>query len=329
MRPPVLGLCLFVLGCPGGEDDTSKTAESAWQVVATDLPAGLMSVQGTSADDVWMVGAAGTVYHYDGAAVSAVDVGTTEDVWWVAPGTAGPLLVGANGLILDYDVASGQGTPSAGPAEGLFFGVWGPSPDDLWAVGGDTYGAGAPLIWRNSGGTWGSAATVPAGVNAPEMYYKVHGKSASDLWVVGTAGIIQHWDGAGWTDYDCGGDGVLFTVHTGGDVTVAVGGAGQALVCNFDPATDTWTNVSPAFLPTINGVTGRGSTMIGVGQQGTVIRWDGSAWIADEERPTTVVLHGVWVDEEGGIWAVGGNLNSTPITGGVILYQGPRTVNSL
>lgn len=316
-------------GCPGGDKDDSAAPAGTWQVVASGLPAGLMSVQGTTASNVWIVGAAGSVYHYDGTSVSAVDPGTTDDIWWVQPTSSGAVFVGAGGGIREHSAMTGETTVRPGPTAGTFFGVWGPNDGDLWTVGGDTYGAEDPMIWRNTGGDWAPAAVVPTGIHAPELYYKVHGTAADDLWVVGTAGIVQHFDGAAWKDYDCGGDGVLFTVHTGGAFPVAVGGAGQALVCNYDAGTDTWVNTSPPFLPTINGVTGRGETLVGVGQQGTVIRWSGSEWVADEERPTTVVLHGVWIDEEGGIWAVGGNLNSTPITDGVILYDGPRVISPL
>ncbi len=313
-------------GCPGGDKDDSATPASSWQIVAQDLPNGLMSVQGTSASNVWIVGAGGTAFHYDGTTLATVNTETTEDLWWVQPTSPGAVFVGSGGGIREHSSMTGETSVIPGPAAGTFFGVWGPDDGDLWAVGGDTYGQEDPMIWRGTGGSWAPSTTGPAGIGAPEMFYKVHGTAADDLWVVGTAGIIQHYDGAAWTDYDCGGDGVIFTVHSGGTFPVAVGGAGQALVCNYDAASDSWVNMSPAFLPTINGVTGRGDTLIGVGQQGTVIRWSGTDWVADEERPTTVVLHGVWIDDEGGIWAVGGNLNSSPITAGVILYDGARTI---
>ena len=323
------GALLLLAGCPGGDKDDSGQPAGGWQVVASDLPSGLMSVQGTDASNVWIAGAGGTAFHYDGTTVGAVNTQTTDDLWWVQPTTPGAVFVGANGGMREHSAMMGETSLIPGPSVGTFFGVWGPDDGDLWAVGGDTYGAEDPMIWRGTAGTWAPAESIPAGIDAPELYYKVHGAAADDVWVVGTAGIIQHYDGASWTDYDCGGDGVVFTVHTGGAFPVAVGGAGQALVCNYDAGSDTWVNVSPPFLPTINGVSGRGDTLIGVGQQGTVIRWSGTEWVADEARPTEVVLHGVWVDDEGGIWAVGGNLNSTPITGGVILYDGPRTIPPL
>jgi hypothetical protein len=316
-------------GCSGHDKDESGDPAAAWQVVAEGLPGGVMSVQGTSAQDVWMVGAGGTAFHYDGTAVAAVSTGTTSDLWWVEPTSTGAVFVGAQGGIHEHSAVSGETSTIAGPQDTTFFGVWGADDTQLWAVGGDPRGDADPVLWARSGGTWGPAAIAPAGLHAPDLLYKVHGTSAADVWIVGTGGILQHFDGATWTDQDCGGDGVLFTVHTGGTMPVAVGGSGQALVCMYDAASDTWVDTTPPFLPTINGVTARGDTYVGVGRQGTVIRWDGTAWVADETPPTPLVLHATWLDEDGGLWAVGGNLDSTPITDGVILYQGARTIPPL
>jgi hypothetical protein len=74
-------------------------------------------------------------------------------------------------------------------------------------------------------------------------------------------------------------------------------------------------------------VSGRGDTLVATGQQGAVLRWDGSAWVEDADRATTEVLHAVWVGTDE-IWAVGGSINSFPITEGVILHEGPSVIPS-
>lgn len=317
-------------GCPGKDVGDDTAVAEGFSVVAEGLEAGLMCVQGTAADDLWIVGAdAGTgptVLHYDGAALTPIATGHTGDLWWVQPTATGAVFVGVDGAILEH--AGGVTTEIPGPAEVSFFGVWGASDDDLWAVGGDTSGGGPPVVWRNVTGTWAPFSDpVIDGFAAPDIFYKVHGTAADDLWIVGTAGILLHWDGATFTEMECGGDGVLFTVHVGGPFPVAVGGAGQALVCNFDGTN--WVNTSPPFEPMMNGVSGRGDTLIATGQQGTVLRWSGTEWVHDELFLTTEVLHSVWIDEEGGIWSVGGGVNSLPIVDGVILYEGARTIPPL
>lgn len=324
---------LVVAACTDGKDtgggDDSGTPVSPFQVVAEELPSALMSVNGTSATDIYAVGAdtgsGPLILHYDGTSWTTLDAGVSGDVWWVHPTAAGATMVGENGLILEYDKASGTFTQIPGPTGSVLFGVWGAADDDLWTVGGDTYGATDPVIWRNQGGTWAAFSDPPLeNYTAPDMFYKVHGSSASDLYVVGTGGTILHWDGAALSAENSGVTSNLFTVHTGGSFPVAVGGFGQSMVLNNEGGI--WTNRSPGFTPQTNGVYGRGSTLIGVGSQGSVIRWDGAAWIPDAAKATARDLHGVYVDPDGGIWTVGGALSSTPLTSGVVLYDGPATV---
>lgn len=330
LSPALLAGCTSSGDDSGGGDDSAPV--SPFAVVAEELPSAFMSVQGRSATDLYAVGAdtgAGPlVVHFDGAAWTTLDTGVSGDVWWVHPTAAGAVLVGEDGLLLEYDAATGAFTSIPGPDGITFFGAWGASDDDIWAVGGDTYGGQPPAIWRNQGGTWQPFSDpLLADHPAPSIFYKVHGTAADDVYIVGTAGILLHWDGTALSAEDSGVTSNLFTVHAGGPAPIAVGGYGQSVVLHKEGAT--WTNKSPGFTPQTNGVYGRGSTAVAVGAQGSVIRWDGAAWQPDAVKPTTRDLHGVYVDPDGGIWAAGGALSSTPLTSGVLVYDGPATVPGL
>jgi hypothetical protein len=103
-----LGLCpstgpLWYATTEGGyvlRFDTSGTVSTQYKLA---LPApALTAVYGNTLGEVWVVGRAGTVLHYDGTTWRTVDVGTTADLFgvWCAPGSQKPWLVGQNGLIL-------------------------------------------------------------------------------------------------------------------------------------------------------------------------------------------------------------------------------------
>ena len=124
---------LLALAC--GSDEPEGPEES-WQVVLDGVPGALLSVWGSSAGDVWAVGAdvgdgAGpTVLHLDNGSWSRLETGQSGDLWWVHGFAGGPLFMGGSGgTILRYD---GSGfTRMSTPGGGVVFGVWGSSPDQM------------------------------------------------------------------------------------------------------------------------------------------------------------------------------------------------------
>ena len=315
---------LSLLACNGPDE------ADGLGVVAEGLPSALVSVQGTSASDVWAVGSdvgsGPLVLHWDGAAWEQVATGTTGDLWWVWPTADRVTMVGAGGTILELDRATGDiAEVSPGAPEVTFFGVWG-GDGFAYAVGGDVSGEAGPAAYERTSEGWVAHEGLTVGLSAPSLLYKVHGTGASDVWAVGSGGIVRHGVDGVFGDVDAGVQSPLFTVHTGGPEPVAVGGFGQAVALHWDGAA--WVDRSPGFQPQLNGVSGRGEDLVAVGTQGSVQRWDGEAWIADAERVTPYDLHGVWIDDEGGIWAVGGALLNSPMTDGVLAYGGPEAVGS-
>src|SRR5579862_1256399 len=78
--------------------------------------------------------------------------------------------------------------------------MWGPSPDDVFAVGGPLGNPGyQTLAIRFDGHAWHDLA--PGGT---ETFWWVGGTSATDVWMVGTNGRIAHWDGQSFTPHASG-----------------------------------------------------------------------------------------------------------------------------
>jgi hypothetical protein len=194
-------------------------------------PVGLTSVWGTSGGDLWLGDEQnGRVFRWDGATWSIGITQTVQvnDLWGVAGGPvfAGGLFglsrwSGAAWTDVGDDVANeatgmwgfGAGDVWAAsdlgtlahwdgatwtdtlPADNPDFeegttSIWGPAPDDVWAVGD----FGAISHWDGTGWSQSQYGTFP--------YYpwlsKVHGSSASDIWIVGRAydnssGLVLHY----------------------------------------------------------------------------------------------------------------------------------------
>jgi hypothetical protein len=135
--------------------------------------------------------------------------------------------------------------------------------------------------------------------------------------------LALHWDGATLTPGDTGVGSSLFTVHEKDGLYAAVGGLASGIFVELDG--EAWRNVTPDPPPMgMAGVTlGDDGTGIAVGALGAVYVRDGQAWaVEDLGVPLLENLHGSWIDDEGGLWAVGGQTLAPPLTDGVMIHRG-------
>jgi len=298
----------------------------SWSLVHEQLDGALLSVWGTSASDVWTVGGDardGTgplVLHYDGAAWERIETGQTEgDLWWVFGFDGGPIFMGgAGGVILRYQ--GGSFTLMDTPGIGTVFGIWGSSPSDVWAVGGQADKEG--FAWRLNGDTWEAEPSLP---DLPDAaVWKVFGRAADDAVLVGSNGVSFTWDGSALAPTDTGVGSSLFTVHGNADRYVAVGGLASGIIVEDDGSG--WADVLPS-TGIVNGLTGvvlSGSEGgYAVGQFGAVFERSADGW-AEVDTGLSIQhdLHGVWADPDGGVWAVGGRTASLPLVEGLLIYRG-------
>ena len=347
----VLPIFALLAACAGGEPVTDEVTDDVTEptcaddggcIVVEDHPAGFLCVRAPADDDVWIVGSSvepddGTgpsLLHYDGTDWTQFDTSTWPgtELWWTWIDTSEAVFVGNEGLILEMDRSDGSLTKIDGPTSDItFFGVWGASADDLWAVGMTDFGQGPRALWRRQAGVWAAWEDPTLGIGEDGItYFKVHGTSASDVWFVGARGTSAHWDGTDLTeiatDSEASTSGSpILTVDVSGDAPIAVGGAGNALLLEYD-GTD-WRDLSPDFQPGLNGVCGNGDTSWAVGQRGSrSVRGDDGLWTSDQDRSvdstTLEDWHGCDVTPDGALWTVGGHIATRPLTTGVIVYQG-------
>jgi len=327
MRQHLLWIGLVALAaCEPGP----TTPAGEWTVPFKALDGALLSVWGTGSDDVWSVGAdvgdGPTVLHYDGAAWTRHPTGATGTLWWVAGHGDGVWMSGEAGLVLRYDIPSNTFEPHPTPTPERLYGIIPFSDTDVWTVGAADNGLGG-VVYRWDGSDWSVPDGLTAELTADLGFFKIWGPSADDLWIVGDGGAALHRSGGAWERLEVAGGGTkLFTVHGRGDVVIGVGGAFQGLIVELAPGTvtDVTPPISEAEVMQLNGVYVGAKATIAVGAQGTVWqRDDAGKWSQDADAPETPRdYHSVYVDPDGGLWAVGGTLLSDPPTDGVLAHFG-------
>jgi hypothetical protein len=290
-------------------------------------PAALLSVWGTSASDVWVAGGRGelaggpAILHLDGQAWSRIDSGQLGvDLWWVFGFDGGDVFfTGSGGTILrDH---GGVFEKMTTPRSGIIFGLWGASPDDLWAVGSGDDGHG--IVWRYDGSAWRDAEVAPS--ELPALILKVHGQRADDVWISCAGGAALHWDGTALTRMPTGTTSSLFSIVTTPDVVVAVGGyTGLGEILEYNGTG--WTKL-PSLIPVAwRGVAAGAGQVYAVGTAGATARRTAAGWSLLARPPTQLDFHAAWVDPDGGLWGVGGKFDTVPLTQeGFLTYYGVTT----
>jgi hypothetical protein len=267
----------------------------------------LLAVWGRAADDVWVVGKDETqgdsvsLQHYDGQhwlntphlfmapyqTLRAIS-GAGSDVWFVGDED------GQYGIATRWDGETFHAVYTLFGSTRLD-GVFVRASEDVWGVG--TGGA----IGRYRGQDW---QLVDSKVSVD-----LHGVWASaedDAWVVGDDATILRWNGKDWTRVAAGvpAHDLLAVWGSAADDVWAVGAARTILRFDgsswqaqpFDLTTDGLADFTSVF--------GRAGRVWVTSSDGQLFVWDGSAW-ASEPVQGLSGLRGVWVADDGELWAVG------------------------
>jgi hypothetical protein len=229
-----------------------------WAIVPELEWHGTLDVHGFGAGDVWAVGQAGRILHYDGHA-------------WTGRRYDG-----------DSVYAEPLGVWEV-PARNLYlWGVWGSAPNDVF-VAGDS---GTVVHWNGSAWTIMSTGTR-------EGLRRVWGTSGSDVYVSGDAGTLLHYDGTAWSRVAVPATERLERIWGSSAGDVYVGGAGATLL-HYDGSR--WSRVTIPVDPTysVNAVWGTSASNVYIaGTDGFVRRWDGARWWS-EDGGAREQIHGLW-----------------------------------
>lgn len=331
----IVSAAVMTGGCPQVDPGTPQ---ADWKVVLSELPGGLLSVSGTASDDVIVVGAdprdggGPQVFHHDGAQWTKLNTGASGDLWWITDRQVGDsfFMVGEGGMALRYRPATRAFEQLATPGGPTLFGVWGTSPNNVFAVGGDSTDPDASgVIWHFDGTTWTAQDTGAINPDGIPLLFKVWGRSESEIYAVGTRGTILRFDGTNWSPMTSSTTRPLFTVHGNDDVVVACGGSQSGVI--LESTGGVFADVTPTGLVQMNGAFAAGGTVLTVGREGGVAFRGASGWTSEDtglNLDLVLDYHAAWIDPDGGIWAVGGNIIGEPQTDGLVVYFGTESVGT-
>jgi len=195
---------------------------------------------------------------------------------------------------------------------GALLSVWGPSPSEVYAVGGNPE---AGVMVRFDGAAWRDEA-LPANFPLANWVYGVPTGSETVLWVAGNDGQVARRGPAGeWTQMDLGTPSALWGIWGAADDDMwTVGGnipGTDPILAHWDG--QAWARVTiPALdreFSALLKVWGTGPTNVfAVGHRGVILHYDGQAW-TQELAGTTADIVSLWGTGPAEIVAVGGRSN--------------------
>ena len=198
-----------------------------------------------------------------------------------------------------------------GTEYGAFLSVWGPSPTEVYAVGGQLFSGGSRgMIFRWDGEGW---TEEPLPADTPSLNW-VTG-AGGDVWAVGYEGAALRLEEGSWVRYPSPTESMLWG-SWGADAgeVWAVGGDGV----KDDPVLLRWGGESwesvvlPALDPDSHGLfkvwgSAADDVMV-VGDRGVTLHYEGSEWSA-VDTGSIVDLISLWGPGDGTLLAVGGRAN--------------------
>jgi hypothetical protein len=328
--------------------DEPSCDDVEWCPTKTGHPVGigLSAVWGSGPNDVWIVGAFGSVTHYDGNEWKAVPVDThsslfavwgsgPNDVWTMsAPNQIVHTTGFANGTAQWSPVAPVVDQTIDPPQIGGV--IWGTSASDVWITGkrigvqrdNFSYEQGWRTVIADGGTSW---QPVVQQEWVFDTVRGVWGSGPDDVWIVGSKGdglpFALHTDGVAaagggvpvWTELDVQTLYSLYGVWGSGPADVwAVGDKGT--IRHYTANTKQWLAAPSSTTENLRGIWGSGPSDIwAVGENGTLLHYDGRTWspataaFSPGDKPN---LYGVWGSGPNDVWAVG--------SGHVLHFSGPK-----
>lgn len=306
----------------------------------TDDRYALTGVWGSSANDVWAVGSAGTIVHWDGSAWSLIPSGRKDTLFSVWGSSANDVWISSSRSVILHSAGLQGGTASFTLEEPLdpddptnWMGisatkVWGTSASNVFVAGPAGYAWPPNSLWRRRVGfggdpgadyIWDGASTFcqDYSVACPDVN-SVWGTSENDLWVASNDGKIIHSNGPvgnggsyeQWTTLKT----TLTTKNllgvwgTSASDVWFVGDEGTIRHWSNDP-TQRFEIVESNTTEKLRAVWGASANDVwAAGDNGTIIHWDGTSWTnATATLPAGPKprLYAIWGSGPNDVWIVG------------------------
>jgi len=261
-------------------------------------PATLRDVYGFAPNDVWAVGDAGTIAHYDGVKwqdLKKVTSANLKRLWGISSGEL--WAVGDLGTIVR--IGNGQSAVvTSGTTENLNS-VWGVKATQVYAVGSNA----TVLEWNGS--AWGKNTAT----NAKGTLTAVWASGDRGVWIGGNnAGALSliRYDGESWAPViipmpSQGPNVINIRGSSSNNVFVAVSGSLSRCILRYDGST--WSTINPAEPQVANGIATFGAdSLYSIGEENQI-------YIAGRRPPGLMpgprYFYGLWGSSAKDLWAVG------------------------
>lgn len=279
--------------------------DTVWTAKSAAIPGvSYNGVWGAEDDNLWFVGAGGTVCRYHGAAFAVTTLGggvTLNSIWgtdathlWVA---------GAGGAIFYWNGASWtqQGT---GLTTQALNGISGSNATDVWAVGN------AGVILHFNGTSWNKETS-----NTANALNSVWAASAGAAWAVGAKGTVMKYNGTAWSSQ----------VPIVSQTLTSVGGSGATAIWAIGAAGTVLKSTGAAWAAQAGGTTANLTALVVLNATsqwaagGTaIIRGNGTAWAADGLTGYAAPITAGWASSVNTVFLASGS--------GMIFCNSPATV---
>lgn len=282
------------------------------------VTANLNAISGTAANNILVVGEAGTALRWDGAAwqklTPPVDAGVSLRA---AAGRIGGSVIhvaGDSGTILQFSDGNWRSITNGPNANLRAVAIGAGSAPNTFFVG-DT---GTTLVLANNGSTVSNKSFFSGTLANILAISQNPNSNSDDLLIVGSALIVQglarSWDGnnstgSQMTNPGANISGSINAVLCGTSTFYAVGNQGAIVSRTSDKGAsgnaNTWTKVTSPTSATLRGIwAASDSNIFAVGDTGTIIHYNGTAW--QTVTPATGnTLRAIWGSGPMNIYAVG------------------------
>lgn len=289
---------------PGASTESPRDAGTppGYAALFEDLDGPVLSAWGVDASRVFFVGEGGLVIERRDARFVRHRVPTEESLWWVWGSAPDDVLVGGEGgTLLHFDGRQWRALDAGLDAAETVWGIWGVG-NRRFVVGGRARTNGPGFVIEADGSDFTRVVTVP------QNLYKVWGRNAREVYVVGgDSSLFSLRDGA-LDEYDLGAAGEnadpLFTVAGNATTVMAVGGITAGLAFEAQGA-----DFGLVALVTggLNGVSvSPDGTVVVAGLFGTVRERRAGGW-QDHDLSSERHYHAALAFDDGA-YAVGGDL---------------------
>ena len=189
--------------------------------------------------------------------------------------------------------------------------------DDAWAVGGHFGYRNVAFHW--DGAAWNYVFTPQGAGGGSSELNGVWALAPDDVWAVGSAGLLLHWDGGSFTPYPSPVTGNYNAVWGSSSNSVwAVTQSGATV--RYDGSS--WSTVNTGWsMPAGYSITGTGPNDVYIGgASGSLLHWNGASYTAPFGYPTDV--RGLWASGPCDVLATGNGIYRWNGTGWSNPYSG-------